>query len=135
MAGGKKKLARFSIAARGPLVSLHPIHPLTFLGSGQGSGAPWPTRFASLWTQRRGSTSQVRGPTIRAGVRGLLFSFFLVAPDLIASAPRASPLLAGSMFQLELELGKSIKLLESSQWERPDDASLFRKLARARFRL
>jgi hypothetical protein len=39
------------------------------------------------------------------------------------------------MFQLELELGKTIKLLESSQWDHPDDASLFRKLARARFRL
>jgi hypothetical protein len=71
---------------------------------------------------------------------GCFFLFFLVAPDCSVPSsplppPPPPPLLAGSMFQLELELGKSIKLLESSQWERPDDASLFRKLARARFRL
>jgi hypothetical protein len=49
--------------------------------------------------------------------------------------PPKSAYVPGSMFQLENELGKSIKMLEARQWDAPEDASLFRKLARARFRL
>ena len=49
--------------------------------------------------------------------------------------PKKSEYKPGTMFQVELELGKTIKLLEDRAWVAPDDAVLFRKLARARFRL
>jgi hypothetical protein len=49
--------------------------------------------------------------------------------------PKKGDYVPGSMFQVERELGKSIKILEDRAWVSPDDPTLFRKLARARFRL
>ena len=49
--------------------------------------------------------------------------------------PKKSEYKPGSMFQVELELTKTVKLLQNRGWATPEDPVLFRKLARCRFRL
>ncbi len=47
--------------------------------------------------------------------------------------PRKAEYVPGSMYTAERQIGKSIKILEDRAWAAPEDAALFRKLARCRY--
>ncbi len=56
-------------------------------------------------------------------------------PFRLAIDPRKQDYVSGSLFEQEQRVRVQMQILESRAWDEPDNAELFRKLARCRFKL